>query len=402
MPEYKIGNRTFRNRESFEAGKRDANRIKKLEEMAAHSSMSEKKELLAKMEAGRYSFETILGSDYIELFRERFFKEENSHQKKGMKKKAQTGQASEKKAEMSSKKDRQNRRKMKEDAKMEQKEFQEYDHKMQTYILWEMQKRETRRKRILQFCGVVAAICFGLFLFQMYSDVHSDLEQQNMVEQVENTVKTRYPKKEVHLIETTETEEVKKEVLPQYEKLLKQNENLIGWIKVDGTKIDYPVVQTDDREYYLSHSFSNSPDKNGCIFMDPDCRIDKRSMNVILYGHHMRSGKMFGELDKYAKESFYKEHPTFRFDTIYEEGTYEVLFAFRSKVYYQDEIAFKYYQFIDAVSESEFESNIQEMRNMALYETAGEVSYTDRLLTLSTCDSSEPQGRFVVVARKIQ
>lgn len=111
---------------------------------------------------------------------------------------------------------------------------------------------------------------------------------------------------------------------------------------------------------------------------------------------------MFGNLNKYSSESYCKEHSTIKFDTIYEKGTYEVMYVFRSRIYNEDEVVFKYYQFLDAASEQEFNSNMQEMAALSLYDTGVTASYGDELLTLSTCDNSEEDGRFVVVAKRIK
>jgi len=110
---------------------------------------------------------------------------------------------------------------------------------------------------------------------------------------------------------------------------------------------------------------------------------------------------MFGTLDDYSDENYYKKHPTIQFDTIYEKGTYEIMYVFRSKVYSEEDITFKYYQFINATSEKEFNSYLKEMADMSLYDTGVTASYGDQLLTLSTCDYQEEQGRFVVVAKRV-
>ena len=115
----------------------------------------------------------------------------------------------------------------------------------------------------------------------------------------------------------------------------------------------------------------------------------------------MRSGKMFGTLNKYSSESYYEAHPVIQFDTIYEKGTYQVMYVFRSKVYSEEDVTFKYYQFINAASEKEFNSAMNEMAALSLYDTGVTASYGDKLLTLSTCDYQETKGRFVVVAKKI-
>nr|MCR5755715.1 class B sortase [Acetatifactor sp.] len=174
-----------------------------------------------------------------------------------------------------------------------------------------------------------------------------------------------------------------------------------GWLKIDDTNIDYPVMQTSDNEYYLNHNINQESDKNGSIFMDKDCDVIRGSTNYILYGHHMRSGQMFGKLDKYEDEDYYEKHPFIRFDTIYEKGTYQVMYVFRSRVFSEEEITFKYYQFIEAGSQQEFDSNMQEMQALSLYDTGVTAQYGDHLLTLSTCDYQETNGRFVVVAKRI-
>ncbi|MDE6924491.1 MAG: class B sortase, partial [Acetatifactor sp.] len=172
-------------------------------------------------------------------------------------------------------------------------------------------------------------------------------------------------------------------------------------LKIDDTNIDYPVMQTTDNEYYLDHNLNQEYDKNGSIFMDKDCDVLEPSTNYILYGHHMKSGQMFGNLDRYSSEKYYEEHPYIQFDTIYEKGLYQVMYVFRSHVYSEEEIAFKYYQFIDVNSEQEFNSYMREMAEMSFYDTGVTAEYGDQLLTLSTCDHQEKDGRFVVVAKKI-
>ena len=111
---------------------------------------------------------------------------------------------------------------------------------------------------------------------------------------------------------------------------------------------------------------------------------------------------MFGGLQKYAKESYAQKHSTIQFDTIYEKGTYQVMYVFRSKVYNENDIVFKYYQFIEANSEEEFNSYMKEMEAVSLYDTGVTASFGDRILTLSTCDYSQDDGRFVVVAKRIK
>lgn len=203
------------------------------------------------------------------------------------------------------------------------------------------------------------------------------------------------------VIHYTETNNETPDILPEFQEMLNINSKLIGWLTIEGTSIDYPVAQTVDNEYYLTHDLYQNYDRNGTIFMDCNCDVLKPSTNLILYGHHMQSGKMFGNLVKYEDENYYKKHKYITFDTIYERGTYQVMYVFRSHVYEETEIVFKYYQFYDAYSEIEFDSYMNEMAEMSLYDTGVTAAYGDRLLTLSTCDYQEENGRFVVVAKKV-
>lgn len=191
------------------------------------------------------------------------------------------------------------------------------------------------------------------------------------------------------------------DILEEYAALYNKNKSMVGWVKIDDTVIDYPVMQTEDNEYYLKHNFDLKNDANGCIFLDAKCDIILGNTNWILYGHHMNNGKMFSSLIKYANKDFYEKHKIIQFDTIYEKGSYEVMYAFRSRVYAADVITFKYYQFIDADSSEEFDSNMEEMAKISLIDTGVTAHYGDKLLTLSTCDYQEQNGRFVVVAKKI-
>ena len=192
------------------------------------------------------------------------------------------------------------------------------------------------------------------------------------------------------------------DVLEEYRTLYSKNKKLIGWLKIDDTNIDYPVMQTENNEYYLDHNFNQEYDKNGSLFLDCDCNVYPRSTNMIIYGHHMKSGSMFGNLQQYAKESYGKKHSVIEFDTIYEKATYQVMYVFRSQVYNEDDVVFKYYQFIEANSEEEFNFYMKEMASMSLYDTGVTANFGDSLLTLSTCDSSQTDGRFVVVAKRIK
>jgi len=190
-------------------------------------------------------------------------------------------------------------------------------------------------------------------------------------------------------------------ILPEYADLYEKNDDLVGWIRIPGTKINYPVMQTkDDMEYYLHRDFDGDEDVNGLPFLDARCDVNKPSTNLLIYGHSMSSGAMFAGLMDYKNYEFYQEHKTIYFDTMHERGEYEVVAVFQSRVAYVDEVAFRYYNFIQADTQTEFDSFISAVTQLSYYDTGIEASYGDCLLTLSTCDREITDGRLVVLARK--
>lgn len=281
-----------------------------------------------------------------------------------------------------------------------------YEAQVEAYVQEELQKQEKKRRLLIALCGVLGAACLVYFGYYAYDDYRTRINYEELAALKESTdVSQPYTipisEEDPPKINYNTGEKEAPEVLDEYKKLYNVNKKLIGWLKIDDTNIDYPVMQTSDNEYYLNHNINQEKDRNGALFMDKDCDVIERSTNLIIYGHHMKSGRMFGNLDDYASEQYYKEHSTIQFDTIYEKGTYEIMYVFRSKVYLESEVVFKYYQFIDCYSEQEFTSNMKEMAAISLYDTGVTAEYGDELLTLSTCDSTVDDGRFVVVAKKI-
>ena len=265
-------------------------------------------------------------------------------------------------------------------------------------------RNELKAKRaVTMFLFLAAAGCLLYFGWYCYEAYRTGQENERLASRKENTMlSSLYQDTEVEYTDEESGEEKVFTVLDEYKSLYNQNKNLIGWLKIADTNIDYPVMQTDDNEYYLDHDVNHEQDKNGTLFMDYQCDVTKPSSNFIIYGHNMRSGNMFGNLDKYKSEDYYKKHPTILFDTIYEKAVYQVMYVFNSHIYTEDEVTFKYYQMIDIASEKEFESNMKNMQEMSLYNTGVEAVYGEQLLTLSTCDYGEDDGRFVVVAKRIQ
>ena len=182
--------------------------------------------------------------------------------------------------------------------------------------------------------------------------------------------------------------------------LHEENPDCIGWITIEGTRIDYPVMyRPGDKNYYLHRDFNGEYSANGCLYLAEEC-VPGDSDNLIIYGHHMNSGKMFADLEKYKDEDFYKEHPMIQFRTIWENEEYEVLAAFTTPVYTGND--FNYYNFIKTQKGEDYEYFIREIKRKGIYETKITACYGEKLLTLSTCEYSQKNGRMVVVAKKVE
>lgn len=189
----------------------------------------------------------------------------------------------------------------------------------------------------------------------------------------------------------------------KYEELLNQNKDMIGWIQIEDTKLDYPVMQTpQDEEYYLRRNFDKEYEFRGTPFINASANLKDRDDNIIIYAHNMDDGTMFGALRKYTSKSYFEEHKIIQFNTIYENGSYEIFAVFTTVDVIGHEKYLDYYTFLNAKDENEFNKQIALYRSVSLYDTGITPKYGDKLITLSTCEYSEEHGRLVVVARKVK
>lgn len=201
--------------------------------------------------------------------------------------------------------------------------------------------------------------------------------------------------------EPTEEEPQVSERQLQLQELQKTNKEIIGWIEIADTNINYPVAQHKDNDYYLNHNYKNEKSSAGAIYFDKDVKINE-SDNLQIYGHRNKYGLMFEPLIKYAKKDFYEEHKTINLTTLEEDATYEILAIFYSRVYYSNETnVFRYYYFVNAESEKEYNEFVNNAKNASKFDTGVDAKYGDKLITLSTCEYSRENGRFVIVAKKI-
>ena len=202
-------------------------------------------------------------------------------------------------------------------------------------------------------------------------------------------------------IENSEPQNKETERMLKVKQLKEENADIVGWLEIENTTINYPVLQGTDNEYYMTHNYKKEKSKNGSIFLNADYDWNIASNNLLIYGHNLGNGTMFQELLKYESESYYKQHPKIRFTTVEDDSEYEIISAFKSRVYYKSEKnVFRYYYFINSKSQEEYNQFVKNAKNASLYPIEATASYGDQLITLSTCSYYVEDGRFAVVGRK--
>lgn len=208
---------------------------------------------------------------------------------------------------------------------------------------------------------------------------------------------------------TEPTETVPPTMLPDMKALYELNNDIVGWLSIPNLRVQYPVMQTPaNPNYYLYRDFDGADSSAGSLYIRESCDVFAPSDNIVIYGHAMKTGDMFGRLSWYKNKSYYEKYPTFSFDTLYERHTYQIFAVFKTSGTYG--VGYPYHMFNDAQSEEEFDQFIADVRGAAFngsyvgytfYTTDIIPQYGDKLLCLSTCEYTYTNGRFVVMAVQI-
>ena len=259
-----------------------------------------------------------------------------------------------------------------------------------------------KKKILIAGVALFAALFLfsGVMLMWQYADGKQSADAFDAVADLIQPVETPQPGTSPGVGDTTEEEpDLEMVAFEKYAAIHEQNTDFVGWVSIDGTNINYPVMQTiDNPNFYLKRGFEKQYSNYGVPYVQENCALGI-SDNVVIYGHHMNNGSMFADLCKYEREDFYQEHPTIHFDTLSSLGEYEIVAVFKTVAYSED--GFKYYHFVNAEDENAFDAFISQCKALALYETGVDAEYGDKLLTLSTCEYSRNNGRMVVVAKQI-
>ena len=257
--------------------------------------------------------------------------------------------------------------------------------------------------KIIYLISILLIILSIIYIINFLLLKKQAIDESNLLNNYINEDTEEDLKEETNTITAPPTQETPKETerMVKVKKLKEENSDIIGWLEIENTNINYPVLQGTDNEYYMNHNYKKQKSKNGSIFLAKEYDWSIPSSNLLIYGHNFNNGAMFQELLKYNDKSFYIKHPTIRFTTVTEDAEYEIISVFKSRVYYKSEKnVFRYYYFINANTEEEYNQFVTNAKKASLYDIDVTAKYGDQLLTLSTCSFHVKDGRFAVVARK--
>ena len=180
----------------------------------------------------------------------------------------------------------------------------------------------------------------------------------------------------------------------RFKSLLDMNEDVVGWIKIPGTNIDYPVVQADNNQFYLNHNLKKEMSTRGSIFMDYRNSKDELDYNTVLYGHHMKDGSMFTDLFAYKKPSFYTDHAYIEYDIPEQPMRWQIFSVY---VYQPSNDCLQ----LSFNNDMEYAQYLDMVRGRSIYETGVKVTNDDKILTLVTCSYEFKNARLVIHAKRV-
>ncbi|URN95312.1 MAG: class B sortase [Candidatus Pristimantibacillus lignocellulolyticus] len=247
------------------------------------------------------------------------------------------------------------------------------------------------------------ALCIVITIF-LYSGYHlaqylydgyvSNKLNERMKQQYENVQKVQQDLNNVAQGELTE-QQLKQQYRERFDQLLEINSDIVGWISIENTGINYPVVQSSDNDYYLNHNVEKQSSTRGSIFMDYRNKDVNEDIHTVIYGHHMKDGSMFGELSKYKDAAYYKEHNTITFEGLDGSTNWQIF----SVYIYSPEDQFFEYEFAD---EQQYSTYLDKIIKKSRYDTGVEVTSEDQLITLVTCTYEVTDARFIIHAKRVQ
>ena len=265
------------------------------------------------------------------------------------------------------------------------------------------------KKSVFIVVVILLLIVFSVSAFMVGRYVINSKEQQRLNEELAQlatsttaaTEPATEPSTEAATTEpptetTQETEPPEPTMIAAYEELYSRNNDMVGWLQIDGTNLNNPVVQTPgDNQYYLKRDFNKNYSEWGTVYAWGSADLQRPSDNVTLFGHTMKDGSMFSVLHNYTSRDFWEGNKLIFFNTLTGYHTYKVFAVFKVSANIGN---FAYHQFVDANNAQEFDDFVSTCKAMSFYDTGITPVYGDKLLTLSTCEYSLDNGRLVVCA----
>lgn len=250
-----------------------------------------------------------------------------------------------------------------------------------------------RTEKVLLIVFLVVTLICGKYLLDYWQDSYDNRQNYRQVEEI------AFPEKDTEEDGTgSNADNLMTEIDDfDYQALLDENADCIGWLKIDGTDISYPVVQGEDNEFYLRHDFQKNYAICGTLMLDCRNDIDAGQEHLIIYGHQMKDGSMFKQLNGYKKEEFYHEHKEITLYLENQKYQYEVAAVYVTNVAQSG----GYYDFLHKETRKQQMDYLQKMAAYQLYPLGVTVREDDELLSLSTCEYSSTNGRLIVLARRI-
>lgn len=249
----------------------------------------------------------------------------------------------------------------------------------------------------------ISAFMVGNYLIDGKKQADRSEELSNIVAnaQTETTEETKETAQTTAPTETTEAAEpTEPGMLAGYKEVYDLNDHVVGWIKMEGTKMDYPVMQTpNEPNFYLYRNFDKKDSARGSIYAWEAADINEPSDNITLFGHNMADGSMFACLNAYTNKKAWDNNSLIFFDTLTEYHTYKIFAVFKTSANIGQ--GFSYHKFVDAANEAEFDEFVSTCKKLSFYDTGITPVYGDKLICLSTCEYTLDNGRLVVAAVRI-
>ncbi len=249
-------------------------------------------------------------------------------------------------------------------------------------------------RKLFYILSIIALVLSSLYIAKYYLDMHNVRKESNLLNEIslEDIASSLDDSENSNIYNVSDTPSEKTERMLKLEELQKENKDIVAWIEIEGTNVNYPVLQGLDNDYYMTHNYKREYTSCGSIFLDKDYNFSIPSTNFLIYGHNMKNGTMFKDLLKYKSKDFFNEHQTIRFTTSKEDAIYEIISVFESRVYYKSEQnVFRYYYFVNAKNEEEFNYFVTNSKNASLYDTRKNCSIWR--LTLNIIDLCIPHRR---------